>query len=165
MLSTRQSPSSVIVPAIDPGPVSAAADFAAMRTAFARAAAARPTEVQTSRLCLGRRAVRLTIVGDDLARRIGATFAHLCDDDAAAGETGPAIELWDRTLAGVAPPPLRAAAELAWGRNDWRMTTHEGHRYIREERPERSTVRPLAWSAPTDPPTCRWRRAADPSPE
>ena len=109
-----------------------------MRAAFARAVAAWPTEVRTSRLCLGRRPVRLMIVGDALARRIGATFAHLCDGGAAGSGPGPAIELWDRSLTGVAPPPLRAAAELEWGRADWRMTTHESHRYIREERPERT---------------------------
>ncbi|MFO1057446.1 MAG: hypothetical protein U1E53_10825 [Dongiaceae bacterium] len=112
-----------------------------MRAAFARAAAAIPAERRDRRLCLARRPVRLAVAGSALAGAVAATFAHLDDGEAAPEDAAaPAIELWDEQAAGVARPPLTAPALLAWGREEWRMTSHAGHRYLREERPER-----VAW--------------------
>lgn len=88
---------------------------ASMRRAFESASRNRPEEVRTAVMTVGGRPVKMTVVGSELAERIGGAFSHLprrLQDDSVELR----IELWDGATTDVPPPSehLRDVFERTW---------------------------------------------------
>jgi len=86
-----------------------------MRQAFESAARDRPEQVRTAAMSLGGRPVTMTVVGSELARRLGGAFSHL-PRQLPSDVAGLRIELWDGGETGIAPPSehLRDVFERTW---------------------------------------------------
>ena len=115
--------------------VTASGEHFAMRRSFAEAWARRPDKSTRKRLVLVGRPASLSMVGLDLWRALGPTFAHLVDGELDPNKPGPALEFWDRAV--VRLPRPEAPRDFDWflERSDWRLTAHGQFRYLREERP------------------------------
>lgn len=112
-------------------------DFLAhTRSAFAAAAAASPTGVETIALRFARHRVQLRVAGPALAEQLRRAFRSLLADDAAGPRDDPALTIgaWDREHTGIGCPGVPHAPETTDPLGGGLLTQFGGGTAIRFER-------------------------------
>jgi hypothetical protein len=110
--------------------------FLAARRGFAEAASLRPGEVISLSGNLAGRDLAISLAGKALAAAVGPSFAHLTHSIVMTGQTAAtSIMLWDCAGTGVGRPPLPQKTEWVATGAGWRTSTHDGGRYLCEDRP------------------------------
>ena len=110
--------------------------FHAAERGFTEACASRPSEVTSLAGSLAGRDLAISLAGETLATAVGPSLAHLTCSVVMAGRMAPAsIMLWDCAATGVKRPPAPPKAEWVASGEGWRVSIHDGGRYLCEDRP------------------------------
>jgi hypothetical protein len=113
----------------DTDPPASETGFAALASAFQRAAAARPDALTESHHVFGGHGVRIRLVGRRLARWFSAPFAHLAARDGERIVPSLAIDLWDEEETGI-PCPLSAQDGQSWDVGGGAFTLSPDRRFV-----------------------------------
>jgi hypothetical protein len=110
--------------------------FRAAQCRYREAVCASPNNGMTLAGNLAGRDLVISLIGAALAEAIAPSFAHLTGSLAEASRaTATSVLLWDCTATGTPRPAVPDRADWVAAGEGWRASSHDGGRYLCEERP------------------------------